>query len=67
MCVQLYYLGKNCNQDINDCPGNCNATNTETNGCEDLVQDYRCRCKVGFTGKDCEASTACVLRDDPTM
>ena len=53
--VQIY-AGTNCDNNINDCPGNCSATNTETDGCEDLVDDYRCHCKVGFTGKDCEVS-----------
>ena len=62
MRAQLYHLGTICDHNINDCPGNCSATNTKPNGCEDLVQGYRCHCKVGFTGKDCEVGTVCVKR-----
>ena len=52
------YAGTTCGNNIEDCPGNCNVANTMR--CTDLVQDYGCECKEGFTGRDCEVCTAFV-------
>lgn len=40
------WMGKNCDQNINDCVGQCQHGAT----CIDLVNDYHCACQPGFTG-----------------
>lgn len=41
------WMGKNCDQNINDCVGQCQHGAT----CIDLVNDYHCACLPGYTGK----------------
>lgn len=41
------WMGKNCDQNINDCVGQCQHGAT----CIDLVNDYHCACMPGYTGK----------------
>lgn len=41
------WMGKNCDQNINDCIGQCQHGAT----CIDLVNDYHCACQPGFTGQ----------------
>nr|CAI5869526.1 unnamed protein product [Callosobruchus analis] len=43
------WMGKNCDQNINDCVGQCQHGAT----CIDLVNDYHCACQPGYTGRDC--------------
>jgi len=38
-------------RDINECEGQYCSENGQ---CEDGINDYKCICNVGFTGKDCE-------------
>ena len=46
--IIVYYI-----LDIDDCVGQtCSSMGT----CTDLVDDYKCECNPGFTGKDCETS-----------
>lgn len=40
------WMGKNCDQNINDCVGQCQHGAT----CIDLVNDYHCACQPGYTG-----------------
>lgn len=44
---QAGWTGKNCDQNINDCVGQCEHGAT----CIDLVNDYHCACQPGYTGK----------------
>ncbi|KAJ8924003.1 hypothetical protein NQ315_006779 [Exocentrus adspersus] len=39
------WMGKNCDQNINDCVGQCQHGAT----CIDLVNDYHCACQPGYT------------------
>lgn len=43
---QRGWMGKNCDQNINDCVGQCQHGAT----CIDLVNDYHCACQPGYTG-----------------
>lgn len=45
-------MGKNCDQNINDCVGQCQHDAT----CIDLVNDYHCACQPGYTGRDCHTN-----------
>ena len=55
----FYFIsGTLCEIDINECePLPCDNVGTEENGCVNLINDFRCRCKAGYTGKQCEVST----------
>lgn len=44
---QAGWTGKNCDQNINDCVGQCQHGAT----CIDLVNDYHCACQPGYTGQ----------------
>lgn len=46
------WMGKNCDQNINDCVGQCQHGAT----CIDLVNDYHCACQPGYTGRDCHTN-----------
>ncbi|XP_025830978.1 protein jagged-1b [Agrilus planipennis] len=51
------WTGRNCDQNINDCVGQCQHGAT----CIDLVNDYHCACQPGYTGKimninECESA-----------
>ena len=64
------YMGKMCQEEINECdPGNiCHEQFQKCNyififypdpcinrgECQDLVGDYRCNCKPGYEGRNCE-------------
>lgn len=54
----LFFLGKDCDVDIDDC-----ASNPCVNGgeCVDQVNTYRCICPVGYTGYQCEVSCIILL------
>lgn len=41
------WMGKKCEQNINDCIGQCQHGAT----CIDLVNDYHCACHEGYTGR----------------
>ena len=41
------YVGKNCEENFNNCPGNCPPAAT----CIDLVDNFHCRCPFNLTGK----------------
>ena len=50
-------LGKNCENDIDDCVGMCMDDNAD--GCVDRLNDYTCTCKPGYMGKNCTVSYMC--------
>lgn len=43
-------VGDNCEVNLDDCEGSCQ----NGAGCADLVDDFRCHCPFGFSGKRCE-------------
>lgn len=48
----LFLSGPTCEINIDECLLYKACRNNAT--CEDLLNDYRCTCRPGFTGKDCE-------------
>ena len=50
--------GDDCEVDDDEC--NCSVAGTDTSspngGCVDLINDFRCTCRDGFTGHDCSVS-----------
>ena len=48
---QTGFEGRNCSVNINDCE-NDPCKNKAT--CEDLVNDFKCKCKDGYEGKVCD-------------
>lgn len=47
-----------CKNDIDDCTGMCTGPYVDPNSklCKDLLNDYQCICKAGYTGKTCNVS-----------
>ena len=46
-----FYLGTNCETNINDCEPNPCQNSAE---CMDLIDDYNCQCGDDWMGKNCE-------------
>ncbi len=57
-CDYVFFTGQDCEDDLDDCdPDPCDPTGTLSvgngGGCVDLLDDYQCICRGGYTGKNC--------------
>ena len=57
--LSLWLTGDTCENNIDEC--DCDAVGMETDGCIDLINDFSCLCKAGYTGKNCSVSLAFLL------
>lgn len=54
----MYFAGSNCLTNVDNCIGMCTGSYVDPNTkrCKEMLNDYQCICKAGYTGKTCNVS-----------